>query len=348
MNRRKTREVRIGSVAIGGNNPVAVQSMCNTDTRDAFATIKQIKELEMAGCEIVRVAVPDMVAAKAIGEIKAGISIPLVADIHFDYKLALECVKQGIDKIRINPGNIGSDEKVKAVVDACKAKGIPIRIGVNIGSLEREIEAKYGRTGKAMVESALHHIRILEKHDFHDIVISLKASDVNRTVEAYRLLSKEVDYPLHLGITEAGTPKTGIIKSSVGMGIILESGIGDTMRISLTANPVEEVRVAWEILKSLGLREKGANLVSCPTCGRTEIDLISLANAVEVALEKVDKPITVAVMGCVVNGPGEGKEADIGVAGGKGMGVIFKRGVVLKTLPEAELLPALLKEIDKL
>lgn len=348
MNRRKTREVHIGNIVIGGDNPVAIQSMCNTDTRDAFATIKQIKELEMAGCEIVRVAVPDMAAAKVIGEIKKGISIPLIADIHFDYKLALECVKQGIDKIRINPGNIGSDEKVKAVVDACKEKGIPIRIGVNIGSLERNLEEKYGRTAKAMVESALHHIRILEKHDFHDIVISLKASDVTRTVEAYRLLSKEVDYPLHLGITEAGTPKTGIIKSSVGMGIILESGIGDTIRISLTANPVEEVRVAWEILKSLGLREKGANLVSCPTCGRTEIDLISLANAVEVALEKIDKPITVAVMGCVVNGPGEGKEADIGVAGGKGMGVIFKKGVVLKTLPESELLPALLEEIDKL
>ncbi len=348
MNRRKTREIHIGNTTIGGDQPVRVQSMTNTDTRDAAATIKQILDLEAAGCEIVRVAVPDMTAARAIGAIKAGIHIPLVADIHFDHKLALECTRQGIDKIRINPGNIGSDEKVKLVVDACKNKGIPIRIGVNIGSLERHIEEKYGRTAQAMVESALHHIRILEKLDFHDIVISLKASDVSRTVAAYKLLSEKVDYPLHLGITEAGTPKTGIIKSSVGMGIILNQGIGDTMRISLTGDPVEEVRVGWEILKSLGLRERGANLISCPTCGRTEIDLIGLANKVEAELTKVDKPITVAVMGCVVNGPGEGKEADIGVAGGKGMGVIFKKGVILKTLPEAELLDALLEEIHKL
>ncbi len=348
MKRKTTRKVRIGNVTIGGKHPVAVQSMTNTDTRDAFATIKQIKELTMAGCEIVRVAVPDMAAAKKIGDIKAGIDIPLVADIHFDYKLALECIAQGVDKIRINPGNIGSEDKVKAVVDACKKHKVPIRIGVNIGSLERHLEEKYGRTAKAMAESALHHIRILEKHDFHDIVISLKASDVTRTVEAYRLLSKEVDYPLHLGITEAGTPKVGIIKSSVGLGIILADGIGDTLRVSLTANPVEEVRVAWEILKALGLREKGANLVSCPTCGRTEIDLIALANAVEKELEKIDKPVTVAVMGCVVNGPGEAKEADIGVAGGKGAGVIFKKGIVLRTLPENELLPALLEEIAKL
>ena len=348
MNRRKTREIQIGKLTIGGKSPVAVQSMTNTDTRDAKATILQIKELEMAGCEIVRIAVPDMTAAQAIGEIKAGIDIPLVADIHFDYKLALECIKEGIDKIRINPGNIGSEDKVKQVVDACKKSGIPIRIGVNIGSLEHDIEAKYGRTAKAMVKSALYHIRILEKLDFHDIVVSLKASDVNRTVEAYRLLSKEVDYPLHLGITEAGTPKTGIVKSSVGLGILLADGIGDTIRVSLTADPVEEVRVAWEILKSLGLREKGANLVSCPTCGRTEIDLIGLANQVEIELAKIDKPITVAVMGCVVNGPGEAKEADIGVAGGKKAGVIFKKGIVLKTLPEDQLLGALLEEIHKL
>jgi len=346
--RHKTRVVSIGSVKIGGNNPVAVQSMCNTDTRDAKATIAQILELEKCGCEYVRVTVPDIKAAEAIKEIKDGVHIPLVADIHFDYKLALEAIKNGIDKIRINPGNIGSDEKVEAVVAACKEKNIPIRIGVNVGSLEKNIEAKYGRTPKAMVESAKHHIKILEKLDFHNIVISLKASDVPRTVEAYTMLAKEVDYPLHLGITEAGTPRSGTIKSAVGLGILLNDGIGDTLRVSLTADPTEEIRVGWEILKSLEQRKRGANFISCPTCGRTEIDLINLANRVEEKLSHIDKDITVAVMGCIVNGPGEAKEADIGIAGGKGRAVIFKKGQVLKTVLEKDLYDELINEINQL
>ncbi len=344
----KTRVVQIGNLKIGGENPIRVQSMCNTDTRNAAATIKQILDLENAGCEIIRVAVPDMVAAKAIKDIKKGIHIPLVADIHFDYKLALESIKNGVDKVRINPGNIGSMENVKKVVDACKDKNIPIRIGINTGSLEKEAEEKYGRTAQAMVESALKHIQILEKLNFHNIIISLKASDIQRTVEAYRLLSQKVDYPLHLGITEAGTLNIGTIKSSVGLGIMLFEGLGDTIRVSLTGDPIEEVRVGWEILKSLKLRDRGVNLISCPTCGRTEIDLIGLANKVEKALLGVDKPITVAVMGCVVNGPGEAKEADIGVAGGHHQGVIFKKGQILKTIPEDQILEELLKEIDKL
>jgi (E)-4-hydroxy-3-methylbut-2-enyl-diphosphate synthase len=348
MERRNTRQIQVGDVKIGGNNPVAIQSMANTDTRDATATVEQIKKLQEAGCEIIRVAVPDMAAAKAVKDIKSQISIPLVADIHFDHKLALESIKSGADKIRINPGNIGNKEKVKEVVEACKNKGLPIRIGVNIGSLEKDIEKKYGRTAKGMVESALFHIKILEDLDFYDIAISLKASDVLRTVGAYRLLSQEVDYPLHLGITEAGTPKTGIIKSSVGIGIMLAEGIGDTLRISLTSDPVEEIRVAWEILKSLNLRQRGASLISCPTCGRTEIDLIGLANEVEKIVDNINKPITVAVMGCVVNGPGEAKEADIGVAGGKGSGVIFKKGKVLKSVPENMLLQELTNEINNL
>jgi len=345
---KKTRVVQVGNVKIGGGNPIPVQSMCNTDTRNPSTTVKQILDLEKAGCEIIRVAVPDMIAAKAIKEIKKNIHIPLVADIHFDYQLALESIKNGVDKVRINPGNIGSDENVKKVVDACKDKKIPIRIGINTGSLEKEAEQKYGRTAKAMVESALKHIQILEKLNFHDIVISLKASDIERTVQAYRLLSQKVDYPLHLGITEAGTLNTGTIKSSVGLGIMLFEGLGDTIRVSLTGDPIEEVRVGWEILKSLKLRSRGVNFVSCPTCGRTEIDLIGLANKVEKALLGVDKPITVAVMGCVVNGPGEAKEADIGVAGGHHQGVIFKKGVVLKTVPEEKILEELLSEIKKI
>jgi len=345
---KKTRVVQVGNIKIGGGNPISVQSMCNTDTRDAKSTIKQIHDLENVGCEIIRVAVPDMAAAQAIKEIKKNISIPLVADIHFDYKLALESIKNGVDKVRINPGNIGSDENVKKVVDACKDKKIPIRIGINTGSLEKEAEAKYGRTAQAMVESALKHIQILEKLNFHDIVISLKASDIDRTVEAYRLLSQKVDYPLHLGITEAGTLNTGIIKSSVGLGIMLFEGLGDTIRVSLTGDCTEEVRVGWEILKSLKLRSRGVNLISCPTCGRTEIDLIGLANKVEKALIGVDKQITVAVMGCVVNGPGEAKEADIGVAGGHHQGVIFKKGTILKTVPEEKILEELMSEISKI
>ncbi len=345
---KQTRTVQIGNLKIGGGNPILVQSMCNTDTRNAIATTKQILDLENAGCEIIRVAVPDMAAAKAIKDIKKNIHIPLVADIHFDYQLALESIKNGVDKVRINPGNIGSNENVQKVVDACKDKNIPIRIGINTGSLEKEAEAKYGRTAQAMVESALKHIQILEKLNFHNIVISMKASDIQRTVEAYRLLSQKVDYPLHLGITEAGTLNTGTVKSSVGLGIMLFEGLGDTIRVSLTGDPLEEVRVGWEILKSLKLRSRGVNLISCPTCGRTEIDLIGLANKVEKALLSVDKNITVAVMGCVVNGPGEAKEADIGVAGGHHQGVIFKKGQILKTVPEENILTELLAEIDKL
>lgn len=348
IKRHKTREVQIGKIKIGGDNPVAVQSMCNTDTRDAKKTIEQILRLESAGCEYIRITVPDMKAAEAIREIKKGINIPLVADIHFDYKLALEAIKNGIDKIRINPGNIGSDEKVRAVVEACKEKNIPIRIGVNVGSLEKEIEKKYGRTPKAMVESALHHIKILEKLNFHDIVVSLKASDVPRTIEAYEMLSKLVDYPLHLGVTEAGTPKSGTVKSAIALGVLLNEGIGDTLRVSLTADPEEEVRVAWEILKSLKLRQRGATLISCPTCGRTEINLIDLANKVEETLSHTDKKITVAVMGCIVNGPGEAKEADIGIAGGKGRAVIFKKGEILKTVSEKDIFKELMDEIEKL
>jgi (E)-4-hydroxy-3-methylbut-2-enyl-diphosphate synthase len=344
----KTRVVQIGNLKIGGGNSILVQSMCNTDTRNAVSTIKQIHDLEKAGCEIIRVAVPDMTAAKAIKEIKQNINIPLVADIHFDYQLALESIKNGVDKFRINPGNIGNITNVQKVVDACKDKNIPIRIGINTGSLEKEAEEKYGRTAKAMVESALKHIQILEKLNFHNIVISLKASDIQRTVEAYRLLSQKVDYPLHLGITEAGTLNTGTIKSSVGLGIMLFEGLGDTIRVSLTGDPIEEVRVGWEILKSLKLRSRGINFISCPTCGRTEIDLIGLANKVEKALINIDKPITVAVMGCVVNGPGEAKEADIGVAGGHHQGVIFKKGQILKTVPEEKILEELLNEINQL
>lgn len=345
---KQTKIVQIGNLKIGGGNPILIQSMCNTDTRNVVATVKQILDLENAGCEIIRVAVPDMIAAKAIKEIKKNIHIPLVADIHFDYQLALESIKNGVDKVRINPGNIGKMENVQKVVDACKDKHVPIRIGINTGSLEKEAETKYGRTAQAMVESALKHIQILEKLHFYDIVISLKASDIQRTVEAYRLLSQKVNYPLHLGITEAGTINTGTIKSSVGLGIMLYEGLGDTIRVSLTGDPIEEVRVGWEILKSLKLRSRGVNFISCPTCGRTEIDLIGLANKVEKALIGIDKPITVAVMGCVVNGPGEAKEADIGVAGGHHQGVIFKKGQVLRTVPENKIYSELLKEISKL
>jgi len=350
IKRRKTREVKIGKIKIGGRNPIAVQSMCNTDTRDVKATVKQIHELEEVGCEIVRVAVPDMGAAGALGKIKKQIHIPLVADIHFDYQLALEAINQGVDKIRINPGNIGSKEKIKAVVKAAKERKVPIRIGINAGSLERDILVKYGglATADGMVESAFRHIKILEDLDFFEIVVSLKASDVPRTIKAYEIFSKKYDYPLHLGITEAGTVWSGLIKSAVGIGSLLAQGIGDTIRVSLTGSVTEEVRVGFEILKSLGLREKGPILISCPTCGRTEIDLVTLANKVEKAIAKVEKPIKVAVMGCVVNGPGEAREADIGVAGGKHVGAIFVKGKVIKTVPEKEILPTLLQEINKI
>ena len=342
--------VKVGPYKLGGTNPVRVQSMCSTDTRDVEATVNQIWELEKAGCEIVRVAILDMEAAKAIGEIKKRIHIPLVADIHFDHKLALEVIAQGIDKVRINPGNIGSEEKIKAVVMACKKNKVPIRIGINGGSLERDILKKYkGKvTAAGMVESAMRHIRILEKYKFKDILVSLKASDIERTVEAYRLLSKKVDYPLHIGVTEAGTIFRGTIMSSIGLGILLYDGIGATLRVSLTADPIEEMKVAWEILKSLKLRKKGVTVTSCPTCGRTQIALIDLAQKVEEAVRLIDKDIHIAVMGCVVNGPGEAREADIGVAGGKGMGAIFAKGKVIKSVEEKDILKALLEEIEKI
>ena len=349
IERKKTRAVQVGHVTIGGNAPIVIQSMCNTDTRDVEATAAQILRLEEAGCELVRVAVPDMAAADAIGEIKKRIHIPLVADIHFDYRLALRVMELGIDKVRINPGNIGDEDRIRQVVEMAKEKHIPIRIGVNSGSLEKDLVEKYhGVTPEGLVESALKHVRILEKYDFHDIVISIKASDVAFSLETYEKLSQAVNYPLHVGITEAGTLFSGTIKSAVGIGAILAKGIGDTMRVSLTGDPVEEVRVAKEILKSLGLRKFGVEFVSCPTCGRTQIDLISIANEVEKRCANVDKQIKVAVMGCVVNGPGEAREADIGIAGGKGEGLLFKKGEIIRKVPECELVDALMEEIEKL
>ena len=347
--RSKTRTVRIGNVVIGGENPIAIQSMCNTDTRDIISTANQINALTKAGCELVRVAVPDMEAARAIGEIKKRISIPLVADIHFDYRLAIESMVQGIDKIRINPGNIGSEDRVKAVADTAKEKGIPIRIGVNSGSLEKDILLKFGKvTPEAMVESALRHIKMLEKYNFRDIVVSLKSSSVLFSLEAYKLMSQAADYPLHVGITEAGTVYSGTIKSAVGIGGILSEGIGDTIRVSLTGDPVEEIKAAKEILKSLDLRSFGVNFISCPTCGRTQIDLVKIAEEVEKRCAGIDKNIKVAVMGCAVNGPGEAREADIGIAGGKGEGLIFKKGQIIKKVPEEELISSLMEEIEKL
>ncbi|NLK97021.1 MAG: flavodoxin-dependent (E)-4-hydroxy-3-methylbut-2-enyl-diphosphate synthase [Epulopiscium sp.] len=347
--RKPTRTVYIGNVPIGGEHPIVIQSMCNTDTRNVIETVKQIHALEKVGCEIIRVAVPDMDAANAIREIKKQIHIPLVADIHFDYRLALTCIQNGIDKLRINPGNIGGKEKVKEVVKAAKERGIPIRIGVNAGSLEKVLLEKHGGvTPKALVESAQKHIYILEELDFYDIVVSIKASNVLLSLRAYEEFSSAMDYPLHVGITEAGTIRSGTIKSAVGIGAILSRGIGDTIRVSLTGDPIEEVRCAKEILKALGLRSFGVEFISCPTCGRTEIDLITLANEVEKKCMDMDKNIKVAVMGCVVNGPGEAREADIGIAGGKGVGLIFKKGEIIKKVPEDQLLEALLQEIDKL
>jgi (E)-4-hydroxy-3-methylbut-2-enyl-diphosphate synthase len=343
-----SRTVRVGKLLLGGKNPVRVQSMCNTDTRNISATARQILSLEKAGCEIVRVAVPDMAAARAIGKIKKRIHIPLVADIHFDYKLALEVIKQGIDKVRINPGNIGSREKTEAVVRACKSKGVPIRIGVNVGSLEKDLLSKYGPTPKAAVESCLRHVKILEDLKFHDILLSIKFSEVPPMVEAYRMLAKRVSYPLHLGVTHAGTTFAGSIKNAIGIGILLSEGIGATIRASLTAPPEEEVKLCWEILKSLKLRKRGAELISCPTCGRTEIDLLGLAEKIEKAIAHIKKPLKVAVMGCVVNGPGEAREADIGVAGGKKVGAIFVKGRIIKTVPEQKIIPEMLKEIRKI
>jgi len=349
IKRNKTRKIKIGNVYIGGNSPIAIQSMCNTDTHDVKATVAQIRKLTQAGCEIIRITVPDIQAAQAIGKIKSQISIPLVADIHFSADVAMEAIRQGVDKLRINPGNIGSEEKVVMLVKECQKKKIPIRIGVNAGSLEKDILKKYkGKaTAKGMVDSAMRHIKILEKYNFYDIVISMKASDIERTIEAHRLLSKKVNYPMHIGVTEAGTIFRGTIVSSIGLGVLLYDGIGDTLRVSLTADPVEEIRVAWEILKSLGLRKRGIAVTSCPTCGRTEIDLISLTKKVEKKLEGIDKDIRVAVMGCVVNGPGEAQEADLAIIGGKGVGLIMKHGKLLKKVNEKDLLKEFIKEIKE-
>ena len=347
MKRTKTRKIMVGNVQIGGQNKVVIQSMTNTKTCDVESTVNQILELESVGCEIVRVACPTIEDAKAIKEIKKKIHIPIVADIHFDYKIALEAIKAGVDKIRINPGNIGSEEKVKAVVDACKEKNIPIRIGVNAGSLEKDLLEKYGHpTAEAMVESARRHVEILEKLNFYDICISLKASDLDLCIKAYELASKAFPYPLHIGITEAGTAFSGTVKSSIGLGVLLREGIGDTLRVSLSDKPKEEIKVCKEILKCCNLI-KLPRLVSCPTCGRTQIDLIPMAKEVEDYLQTIDKDITVAVMGCAVNGPGEAREADIGIAGGIDEGLIFKKGQIIKKVPQKEIVKTLIEEIEK-
>lgn len=349
MNRKDTRKVMVGNVAVGGGSKVTLQSMTNTDTRDVEKTLNQIKQLADAGCDIIRCAVPDMEAAKAIKEIVKGSPIPVVADIHFDYKLALECIKNGISAVRINPGNIGSEERIKCVVDAAKAKNIPIRIGVNSGSLEKDILEKFGSpTPEALVESALRHVRILEKFDFHDIVVSIKSANVVRMIEAYRLASETIKYPLHLGVTEAGTAFRGTIKSSIGIGTLLAEGIGDTIRVSLTDDPIEEIKVGKELLKSFGYKEDSIQFISCPTCGRTQINLINIAKEVEKRLADCKKNITIAVMGCVVNGPGEAKEADIGIAGGNGVGLIFKKGEIIKKVKESELVDELIKEVENM
>ncbi len=344
-----TKKIKIGNKIIGGGSPVLIQSMCNTRTSDVDSTVKQIKELEAAGCDIIRVAVPDEESASAISEIKKQIHIPLVADIHFDYKLALKCLENGVDKVRINPGNIGSEEGVKQVALTAKKLNVPIRIGVNSGSVERELLQKYGSpTPEAMAESAKKHIDMLNKYDFDDIVISLKASDVNKTIDAYRLISRMYDYPLHLGVTEAGTFLGGTVKSAIGIGSLLKDGIGDTIRVSLTDEPIKEVVVAKQILNALGLRGGSPTFISCPTCGRTNIGLIPLAKRVEEYLYGVDKSITVAVMGCAVNGPGEAREADIGIAGGDGVGLIFKKGEILRKVSEEMLFDELVSEIEKM
>ena len=347
--RKQKRIVNIGGVKIGGDKPLAIQSMCNTDTRDVKATVNQIHELENAGCEIIRVAVPDMVAAKAVADIKKQIHIPLVVDIHFDYRLALECMKNGADKVRINPGNIGDRDRVKQVVEMAKEREIPIRIGVNGGSLERELLQKYGGvTADALVESAMGHVAILDELNFNNVVVSIKISDVPKMLCAYRKFNEISDIPLHIGVTESGTLKGGTVKSAVGIGALLAEGIGDTMRVSLTANPVEEIYAAYDIQKVLGMRKTGAEIVSCPTCGRTQLDLISIANEVEKRAANIDKPIKIAVMGCAVNGPGEAREADIGIAGGKGEGLIFKKGEIIKKVPQDSLVDELMKEIETL
>ena len=344
-----SKQIHVGAVAVGGGAPVSIQSMCNTPTQDVERTVSQILRLEGAGCQIIRVAVPDMDAARAIGPIRRRIHIPLVADIHFDYRLALECVRQGVDKIRINPGNIGSAEKVRAVADACRDRGIPIRIGVNGGSLEKDLLVKYGGvTAQALVDSAMGHVRLLNDCGFNDICISVKCSRVPVNMAAYRMLHEQTDYPLHLGVTEAGTPEMGVLKSAIGIGGLLCMGVGDTLRVSLTADPVEEVIAAKRILQAAGIRRSGPDLISCPTCGRTKYDMIPIAREVERRLKDCAKPITVAVMGCVVNGPGEASGADVGIAGGKGEGLLFAKGKILRKVPQEQLVDALFQEIDKL
>lgn len=344
--RKKSREVKVGNVKIGNNNKIAIQSMTTTDTTDVKATVGQINELEEIGCEIIRVSAPTMDAAKALKEIKENISIPLVADIHYDYRIALEAAKY-VDKLRINPGNIGKEDKVKAVVNAAKEHSLPIRIGVNLGSLEKDLFDKYGYTAEAMVESALRHVKILEDLDFHDIVVSLKASDVSRMVQAYKLFSEKKDYPLHLGVTEAGSKVPGAVKSAMGMGILLSEGIGDTIRVSLSEKPIEEVRVAKLILRSLGLKKEGVEVTSCPTCARTHVDVIKMVEELENKTEKIKKHIRVAVMGCAVNGPGESKKADIGIVGGAGnTNLLYKNGEIVGKVEQDKIVETLLKEIE--
>lgn len=347
--KRTSLPIKAGKVQIGGGAPVSIQSMLSTPAEDCAASVAQAKRLEAAGCEIIRSAIPNMNAVGLIPVLKEAVAVPIVADIHFDYRLALEAVAAGIDKIRINPGNIGDDSRVKQVVDACKAKNIPIRVGVNSGSLEKHLLAKYGApTAQALVDSALYHVRLIEKFDYDQIAISIKSSDVPTMIEAYRLAAEQCPYALHLGVTEAGTARMGLIKSAVGIGSLLCDGIGDTIRVSLTADPVEEIAAAKDILKAIGLRKNGVNIVSCPTCGRTRIDLIGLANKVEEALKDCEKSLTVAVMGCAVNGPGEAREADIGVAGGDGCALLFKKGEILRKIPEDRVLEELLKEIKSM
>ncbi len=347
--RRKTRKVQLGKLSVGGDSPITVQSMCTTNTWDAQATLEQIHRLEAAGCEVVRVTVPTEKDAAALPEILAGIKIPLVADIHFDYRMALKAAEAGVQKLRLNPGNIGGEKKVALVVDCAKAHKLPIRIGVNAGSLERDILEKFLRpTPEAMCESALRHIKILEDHGFHDIIVSLKASDPKLMIDSYTLLAEKVDYPFHLGVTEAGPKFSGTIKSTIGIGTLLERGIGDTIRVSLTAEPEEEVKVGFEILKSLRLREKGINLIACPTCGRLEIDLFKLCDQVEERFKHVEMPIEIAIMGCVVNGPGEAQAAKIGLAAGRGQGVLYVDGKVVKKVPEADMLNALAEQVSRI
>ncbi len=346
--RRKTRELKVGTVGVGGGSPISVQSMTNTNTADVNATVAQIKALEKAGCEIVRVAVPEMDAAGAIGRIKKEIRIPIIADIHFDWRLALKALEEGVDGLRLNPGNIGSGDRIKAVVKEAAARGVPIRIGVNAGSLEKDILSRYGHPkAEALVESAMRHIGILEDMDFRDIKVSLKASSVRMTIDSYRLLAQKVDYPFHIGVTEAGTLFSGTVKSSVGLGVLLSEGIGDTLRVSLTGDPVDEVRVGWEILKSLELRKRGINLVSCPTCGRIKLDCVSIALEVEKRLSHVEEPLNIAIMGCVVNGPGEAIGSDVGLAGGDGVGLIYVKGKPVKKVREEEAVDALIEEVSR-